>query len=127
MKKLILLLTLIFSTLSFSSAQKTDLSTYNLSGKLISGVRIIEVESFRYSYSPNVVVVNSGEKVRIQFSSRDTEHGFRISEINFDLKVKKGPTVEGEFIAPKPGIYEIDCSVFCGPGHKKMEATLVVK
>ena len=127
MKKLILLLTLIFSTLSFSSAQKADFSTYNLSGKILSNVRIIEVESFRYSYSPNVVVVNSGEKVRIKLSTRDTEHGFKIPEINFDLKVKKDRSAEGEFTAPKPGIYEIRCSVFCGSGHKKMKGTLVVK
>ncbi|MCS5422997.1 MULTISPECIES: cupredoxin domain-containing protein [Psychrilyobacter] len=127
MKKLVFLFIFIISILSFAVTQKTDFSAYNLSGEIISGVRVVKVESFRYSYSPNVIVVNSGERVRIKLSTRDTEHGFKIPEINFDLKVKKGRPREGEFTAPKPGIYEIRCSVFCGSGHKEMKGRLVVK
>jgi len=127
MKKLIFLFIFIISIFSFAITQKTDFSTYNLSGKIISNVRIVEVESFRYSYSPNVIVVNKGEKIRIKFSTQDTEHGFKISEINFDLKAKKGRPATGDFIAPKPGIYEITCSVYCGSGHKKMMGRLVVR
>ncbi|UUV19557.1 cupredoxin domain-containing protein [Fusobacteria bacterium ZRK30] len=127
MKKLIFLFTFIISMLSFATTQKMDYSTYDLSGETISGVRVIEVESFRYSYSPNVIVVNNGEKIRIKFSTQDTEHGFKISEINFDLRAKKGKPAEGDFIAPKPGIYEIICSVYCGSGHKKMAGKLVVR
>lgn len=127
MKKLIFLFTFIISILSFAVTQKMDYSSYNLSGKIISGVRVIEVESFRYSYSPNIIVINSGERVKIKFSTGDTEHGFKISEINFDLKAKKGKPSKGEFIAPKPGIYEITCSVYCGSGHKKMTGKLVVR
>lgn len=127
MKKLIFLFTFIVSIFSFATTQKKDYSAYNLSGKIISNVRVIEVESFRYSYSPNVIVVNNGEIVKIKFSTQDTEHGFKISEINFDLKAKKGKPEEGEFTAPKPGIYEITCSVFCGSGHKKMIGKLIVK
>ncbi|WP_051251722.1 cupredoxin domain-containing protein [Psychrilyobacter atlanticus] len=127
MKKLIFLFTFIISMLSFATTQKMDYSSYNLSGEIISGVRIIEVESFRYSYSPSIIVVNNGEKIRIKFSTGDTEHGFKISEINFDLKAKKGKPAEGDFIAPKSGIYEITCSVFCGSGHKKMTGRLVVR
>lgn len=127
MKKLIFLFTFIISMLSFATIQKTDFSTYELSGEIISGIRVIEVESFRYSYSPSVIVVNSGEKIKIKFSTEDTEHGFKISEINFDLRAKKGRAAEGDFIAPKPGVYEIICSVYCGSGHKKMAGKLVVR
>lgn len=127
MKKLIFLFTFIVSIFSFATTQKMDYSAYDLSGKMIFNVRVIEVESFRYSYSPNVIVVNNGEKVKIKFSTQDTEHGFKIAKINFDLKAKKGKPIEGEFTAPKPGIYEITCSVFCGSGHKKMIGKLIVK
>jgi len=127
MKKLILLFTMIFFIACSAAAQKMDYSAYNLSGEIISGVRVIEVESFRYSYSPNVIVVNSGERVRINLSTRDTEHGLNIPEINFNLKVKKGSPAEGQFTAPKPGIYEMRCSVFCGSDHKKMNGKLIVR
>jgi len=127
MKKLVFLFTMIFFIACSAAAQKMDFSTYNLSGEVTHGIRVIEVESFRYSYSPNVVVVNSGERVRIKFSTRDTEHGFKIPEINFDLKIKKGRPAEGEFTAPKPGVYEIRCSVFCGSGHRKIKGRLVVR
>lgn len=127
MKKLVFLFTMIFFIACSAATQKVDFSSYNLSGEVTDDIRVIEVESFRYSYSPNIIVVNSGERVRIKLSTRDTEHGFNIPEINFDLKVKKGKPTEGEFSAPKPGIYEIRCSVFCGSGHRKMKGTLVVR
>ncbi|MEI6855942.1 cupredoxin domain-containing protein [Psychrilyobacter sp.] len=127
MKKLIFLFVFIVSILSFAVTQKTDFSIYNLSGKIVSGVRVIEVESFRYSYSPDVIVVNTGEKIKIKFSTQDTEHGFKISKINFNLKAKKGRPAEGEFVAPRPGVYEITCSVFCGSGHRDMNGKLIVR
>lgn len=104
-----------------------DFKAYGVSGKVVDEVREIDVEAVKYKFNPAIIVVNSGERVRIRLNSADAAHGFAVDEIGFDLKGEKGMVTEKEFTAPEPGVYVIKCSVYCGLGHKDMTATLVVK
>ena len=104
-----------------------DFNAYGVSGEVVEEIREIRVEAVKYEFNPPIIVVNSGERVRIKLNSADADHGFAIEEIGFDLKGEKGMVTEKEFTAPEPGVYVIKCSVYCGLGHNNMAGTLVVK
>ena len=104
-----------------------DFNAYGVSGEVVEEIREIRVEAVKYKFNPPIIVVNSGERVRIKLNSADADHGFAIEEIGFDLKGEKGMVIEKEFTAPEPGVYVIKCSVYCGLGHNNMAGTLVVK
>ncbi len=88
--------------------------------------REINLEAWQYDWSEPTITVKSGELVRIKATSRDVAHGIAIPEVRFNLRIEPGRTSVGEFIAPKPGIYEYGCSVMCGPGHHNHKGNLVV-
>ncbi len=51
------------------------------SGKVAEGVRVIEMEVFRYGYRPDPVVVKEGEKVRSLMTATDVTYGSAISDL----------------------------------------------
>jgi len=58
------------------------------------------------------MIVKEGDKVRIEFSSQQGFHDWRVDEFNaFTEKVESGFVEAIEFIADKKGIYEYYCSV----------------
>jgi cytochrome c oxidase subunit 2 len=89
--------------------------------------RKIEVTASRFSYAPKELTLKKGEPVVLVLKSTDTTHGFRISELNVDIKADKGKTAEAEFTPDKAGDFVAHCSVFCGEGHGSMELTLHVE
>ena len=56
------------------------------SGKVVDGVRTIDVEAFQFGYSPNPIVVRTNEKVKLNLTTRDVTHGFGIGELNINVK-----------------------------------------
>jgi cytochrome c oxidase subunit 2 len=89
-------------------------------------VHELQVVAGRFAYEPATLQVIAGEPVRLVVRSKDTVHGFSISKLKIDERVPKGgdPMVI-EFTAPPAGRYEIECSEFCGSGHKQMKAALI--
>lgn len=98
-----------------------------LSGKVEDGIRIIEVKASRYKFEPDPIVVKLNEKVRLIVTSTDVAHGIAISEFNVKLSVPAGKTESFEFVADKKGTFHAYCSVYCGSGHGRMHAGLIVK
>ncbi|MGE5280416.1 MAG: cupredoxin domain-containing protein [Deltaproteobacteria bacterium] len=97
-----------------------------LSGAVEDGVRVVEVEAYRYGYSPDPIVVKKGEKVRLRLTTRDVEHGFGIKDLGIDVKVEPGRATQVDFMPKEAGEYPILCTVYCGPGHAHMHAVLRV-
>lgn len=95
-------------------------------GKLVDGVRVIEMKARKFEFDPAKVVVRSGEKVRLKVTSEDVKHGIDIEGYEIDRDLKPGETEIIEFTAGKPGNQHFHCSVYCGKGHNKMHGTLVV-
>lgn len=98
-----------------------------LSGKLENGIRVIEVKASRYKFEPDPIVVRLGERARLVVTSTDVAHGIAISEFNVKLSVPAGKTESVDFVADKKGSFRTYCSVYCGPGHGHMQASLVIK
>ena len=89
--------------------------------------RIIYLKAQRFSFSPDIIKINQGDKVKIIAESPDVTHGFALSEFNINMRIEPGARNILEFIADKRGKFIFRCSVFCGSGHSNMKGELVVK
>ena len=97
-----------------------------LSGEMQNGVRVIKVVASKYKFSPDPIVIKSGEKARLIVTSSDVNHGLAIKDFNVNTVIEPGKTSTVEFVASKNGTFTIFCSVYCGPGHSHMHGTLTV-
>lgn len=90
--------------------------------------RFITIEAKKFSYSPEIIEVNKGDKVTINVISTDVHHGLYID--GYELKTDSIPgQYEGKitFVANKTGKFTMRCSVTCGPFHPYMISYLKVK
>ncbi|HZX44305.1 MAG TPA: cupredoxin domain-containing protein [Candidatus Nanoarchaeia archaeon] len=81
----------------------------------------IKVSAFRFGYSPEVVTVSKGDKVKLVIDNTDTTHGIRIPELGL-----AGNEVI-EFTADKTGEFTWYCNVMCGSGHSQMKGKLIIR
>ena len=86
-----------------------------------SSARVIQLTASRFTYTPSVVRVKLGEKVKIVVDNTDTPHGILIP----DLNVRGMDSVE--FTADKAGTFQFRCPTMCGLGHRNMTGTLIVQ
>ena len=86
----------------------------------------VEVTAKKYGFEPGEVTIKKGQPVDLALKSADVAHGLRFRELNVDLKVNKGATVDVHFTPDKVGSFVGHCSVFCGSGHGRMTLTLHV-
>ena len=101
----------------------------NLSVKTVNAIKEISskevkeftIKAFKYRYSPDVINVNKGDKVRIKIDNTDVPHGIRIPDYN----VKDENLIE--FTANKTGEFYWYCAVYCGEGHMQMKGKLIIK
>ncbi len=88
--------------------------------------KTFQITAKKYDFTPDTIKVNQGDKVVLQATATDREHGFGIKEYNIDRELPKGETVTIEFVADKKGEFTISCTKFCGWGHFDMKAKLIV-
>ncbi len=90
-------------------------------------VREFTVTAKKYAFEPATFEVNEGDRVRLIVTATDTDHGIKIKKLQVDQLAEKAETTTVEFVATQAGTFTILCSEWCGKGHKKMKATLVVR
>lgn len=122
-----ILILFLIGFMNSSCSTTNDIKDLKLSGKVESGVRVVEVRASRYKFEPDPIVVQFGEKVRLIVTSTDVSHGIAISEFNVNLSVPAGKIETVEFIADKKGEFPTHCSVYCGPDHAHMHGSFMVK
>lgn len=86
-----------------------------------NNVKELTVKAFRFGYSPDIIEVNKGDKVKIIINNTDTLHGMRIPE----LEIRGDETLE--FTASKTGEFVWYCANMCGKEHMQMQGRLIVK
>lgn len=84
------------------------------------------VSASQFSFSPNVLTVNKGDTVVINFTPTDVPHGFSLPDFNVSLSGEPGETATATFVADKAGTFTFACSVMCGSGHADMKGTFIV-
>jgi len=95
---------------------------------LADSPRTIDVTVARYEFTPRVIEVGVGERVRLNLRSTDGAHGFHSAALGVDAQIPADGTPIAIDLAPtQPGIYDFQCSEYCGRGHKLMKARLVVR
>jgi cytochrome c oxidase subunit 2 len=85
-----------------------------------------KITAKKYDFTPGTINVNQGDKVVLQITATDRDHGLGIKAYNIDREVPKGEMVTIEFVADKKGEFTISCTKFCGWGHFNMKARLIV-
>ena len=86
-----------------------------------------EVTASRYRFEPARLEVRQGDVVELVLRSADTDHGLAIKAYAVKVAIPKGgETVGVSFVASRSGAFPIDCSEYCGSGHKRMRGELVV-
>lgn len=89
--------------------------------------RVIEVVAKKFAFEPARIEVTDGERVRLQVKSADGVHGLSIKKFRVNKMIPRGgEPVTIDFVASRPGTYEIRCSEECGDGHESMTGSLVV-
>ncbi len=114
------------------------------SGSLYTGEGVIEMTAENFKFTPRVIRVKEGTRVRIHIRSLDDDHGIafkivpagqpedsppglRFATSHPDWILKKGTGQNIEFVAERRGTYEFSCSVFCGMGHNGMLGRILVE
>lgn len=90
-------------------------------------IKEINLEAYKFGFSPERIVVKKGETVRLLATSRDIPHGVSIKEYGINERLENGKVSNIEFVADKAGEFDILCSVYCGAGHHSMKAKLIVE
>ena len=79
------------------------------------------VSGQNFSFTPNTLTVNKGDKVKITFQNTGGFHDFRIDEFNVKTaQLGSGKSETVEFTADKTGTFEYYCSV---GNHRAMGMT----
>ena len=89
--------------------------------------KVVEVTANNYSFSPNVIVVETGQKVRIELISIQGTHDWVVDEFDAATPiVAAGAKNSVEFVADQSGEFEFYCSV---ANHRElgMAGTLIVE
>ena len=74
--------------------------------------RVIEVEAGSFYFTPNLIRVKKGEKIKLILKANDLMHDFNIDELGVKVPVTKaGNSSIVEFTADKAGEFEYYCSI----------------
>lgn len=90
-------------------------------------IRTVDVVLSRYAFSPERIEMRLGEPVRLNVVSTDSVHGFQVKALGLKVRVPgRAGAVTIDLAPGKAGTYRITCSEYCGSGHSRMQAWLVV-
>ena len=89
--------------------------------------RIIQIVAQRFSYTPNEIVLKTGEPVQLQIKSLDFVHGFNIPDLHIRADLPPGRITTINLTPKKSGTYDFLCDNFCGAGHENMNGKIIVK
>ena len=98
-----------------------------LAPEAFDSTRTIDVTVSRYAFSPEHIEVRVGERVRLNVVSVDGTHGFQVKALGVNASIPANSRmVTVELTPTEVGTFEINCSKYCGRGHGRMKASLVV-
>ncbi len=90
-------------------------------------VRTFDVTGDHYTFSPNTLVVNRGDLVKVTFTAKDIAHSFTIDEgYRISKRAGAGQSVTFEFRADATGEHTIYCNLSADPKCKDMKGKLIV-
>ena len=79
-----------------------------------------------WSFTPQELVVPVGAEVDIYVTSKDLQHGFKITDTNVNMQVVPGQVSKLTFTFDEIGEFPYICTEYCGSGHATMFGTVKV-
>lgn len=85
----------------------------------------------RSHFTPDIVRVREGDTVRLHITNveqtKDATHGFAIADYNIQASLDPGEVANFEFVADKPGSFNLYCTEFCSALHLEMAGWFLVE
>ncbi|MEM4987997.1 cytochrome c oxidase subunit II [Collimonas sp. H4R21] len=94
--------------------------------KKVAKERVIKIQAKKFVYTPNEIVLKTGEPVVLEFTSVDFVHGFKIPDMNIRADLPPGKVTQVRLTPDKAGEYDFLCDNFCGSGHEEMSGKITV-
>jgi heme/copper-type cytochrome/quinol oxidase subunit 2 len=89
-------------------------------------IETINIISEKYMFSPTLIPLKRGVRVRLTLSTYDVQHGITVPELGISLLAYPGKPAETTIIPEKVGEFTTNCSLYCGKDHDKMKLTFKV-
>jgi cytochrome c oxidase subunit 2 len=90
--------------------------------------QVIKITAKKFEYSPNEIRIKAGVPVVFEFTSLDRVHGFTVPDLGgVRLTIEPGKVNRVTILAPKAGVYEFHCDLFCGDGHEGMTGKIIAE
>ena len=90
-------------------------------------VKQIKMYAENWKWSPALIRVPQGTRVKIRFESRDASHAFVLKDYGIKVPLPQDTTAEVEFVADRAGEFKWVCGRPCGKGCSKMVGKLIVE
>jgi heme/copper-type cytochrome/quinol oxidase subunit 2 len=88
--------------------------------------RTIRIQANSFEFTPGEIRVNQGDTVTLEVVSQDVVHGVYVDGYNLQVTADPGQTARLTFVAGRPGVFRLRCSVTCGALHPFMIGKLHV-
>jgi cytochrome c oxidase subunit II len=88
---------------------------------------VLPVVMKKWAITPVRIVVRQGARVELIVSSADVEHGLAVPGLGINEPIQPRKPAAIRFLAQKPGIYPMRCSIACGRGHDQMTGAIVIE
>jgi heme/copper-type cytochrome/quinol oxidase subunit 2 len=124
---------IILGVMAFSYLISIDTGSYG--NAKTQNITVIKVVAFQYGWkfiypngtvSINKVVIQANKTYLFLLNSTDVIHAFYIPQLGYKFEAIPGYVYPMYIQVDKPGVYDIWCAEFCGPGHYAMKGELVV-
>lgn len=80
-----------------------------------------------WTFLPKEVRIPVGSEITFYLTSKDVQHGFKLSDTNINMMVLPGQVSTLTATFNKPGTYYFICHEYCGVGHHTMYGSLIVE
>jgi len=89
--------------------------------------KLIKMYAEEWKWSPKLIRVPVGTKLRIEFLSYGASRRFDLKAYNLKVRIPQDKLVSVEFVADKKGTFRWRCGRPCGNGCAKMTGKLIVE
>jgi cytochrome c oxidase subunit II len=88
--------------------------------------RVVKIVAQRFHYTPREIVLKKGEAVRLEFTSLDFVHGFKVPALGVRANLPPGLMTVVHIKPEKVGRFVFLCDNFCGDDHENMNGVFIV-
>jgi heme/copper-type cytochrome/quinol oxidase subunit 2 len=90
-------------------------------------VKTIKMTAENWKWTPKVIRVAQGTRLRLEFQSWDASHSFVLKAYGIKVPLPQDSTAKVEFVAARKGEFKWRCGRPCGDGCAKMVGKLIVE